>query len=406
MRKFTADRVLLPNGHLEDGIAVVFHETGKVIDILPASQAGDLEIYKGILCPGFINTHCHLELSHLAGKIPRGTTLPGFIRDFVKTRQVADSTATTPAATAAAATSAAATATAASSAAADFEMWQSGIQAVGDICNRIDTIEIKERSKIRYHSFVEVFGLDTEKSEKIFENGQELKTHFVNAGCSASVVPHAPYSMSPALFKMIRDHHTSELWTIHSQESDAERELFETGRGIFHEMFRQIGLDTSILPSGTGNSLRYIANHFPETGNLLLVHNTFTGESDIDFLKEKGFFSRTWFALCPKANLYIENRLPDISMMRKNDCNITIGTDSLASNDRLDIVDELKTISRLNPEINSGELLMWATENGADYFGWKDLGRFTKNSNPGCVRIECGENHSNASKWVFSERIL
>jgi cytosine/adenosine deaminase-related metal-dependent hydrolase len=89
------------------------------------------------------------------------------------------------------------------------------------------------------------------------------------------------------------------------------------------------------------------------------VHNTFIREKDLQFLFSQNLKDRIWFCLCPLANFYIEDRIPDIALLRKTGAQITIGTDSLASNHQLSVLAELKAIAGLYPEINAGELLQW-----------------------------------------------
>lgn len=98
---------------------------------------------------------------------------------------------------------------------------------------------------------------------------------------------------------------------------------------------------------------------------------------------------QTFFCLCINANQYIENALPPIEMLRKNNCTIVLGTDSLASNWSLNILDEIKTIKQNFPAIALEEMLQWATINGAKALQMEnDLGSFEKGKKPGVVLID------------------
>lgn len=370
MRKLSADCILSPQGNLLRNHTLVFKDDGEILDLLPL-KLEDAEFVEGILSPGFINTHCHLELSHFKNKISRNTGLEGFIFEFVRTRRSSTIDGTK-----------------------DFEeanklMWNNGIQAVGDICNNDSTFIIKNKSKIRYHSFVEIFSMQKEEAEKAFLEGITLLDKAIESHQHASIIPHAPYSSSPQLFELINNYHQSHpsLWGIHNQESESENELFIHLSGKLLNMFTQKGIDMSWFSSTGKNSLQTISKYFPSKSKILLVHNTFTRASDINFLEEKGLLDRIWFSLCPKANMYIEGQLPDVPMLQNQNCRITIGTDSLASNDTLSILDELLEIQTAFPEISTESLLTFATKNGADYFGWSDLGAFTVGSKPGVINI-------------------
>ena len=98
-------------------------------------------------------------------------------------------------------------------------------------------------------------------------------------------------------------------------------------------------------------------------GKLLLVHNTFTEDSDIQ--RAGNYNGDVFWVFCPNANLYIENKLPDIPLFVKENQNIALGTDSLASNHQLSILEEMKTITKHFPEVSLSELIKWGTLNGA-----------------------------------------
>jgi cytosine/adenosine deaminase-related metal-dependent hydrolase len=130
-----------------------------------------------------------------------------------------------------------------------------------------------------------------------------------------------------------------------------------------------------------------IAEYFKRDQKLLLVHNTVSEQEDIDFAKT--YFNQLFWCFCPNANLYIEKRLPKIDLFRKNRCKITLGTDSLASNHQLSILEEIKTIQYHFPQIPLTELIGWGTINGAEFLGMEQkLGSFVKGKSPGVVLIE------------------
>ncbi|HMT28604.1 MAG TPA: amidohydrolase family protein [Bacteroidia bacterium] len=370
MRKLSADFILSAAGKLLNNHTLVTANDGTILDLV-SSTLDDAEHFHGILAPGFINTHCHLELSHFKNKIARNRSLDGFINDFVSTRKT-DFSNNNPFIEI-----------------ADNYMWENGIQAVGDICNNDSTFSTKNKSKIRYHSFVEIFSMLAADAEKILENGIQLLNQAKSSHKNASLVPHAPYSLSPELFEIIRNFHNlaPSKWCIHNQESESENEMFLNATGKLYQMFSQKGIDMSWFNPGGENSIKSISQYFPSASEILLVHNTFTNLSDIEFLKNKNILHRIWFCLCPKANLYIENTLPDLNLLASQNCQITIGTDSLSSNDTLSVLEEIKILHKAFPKISISELLVYATKNGAQYFGWDDLGTFDLNSKPGIINI-------------------
>ena len=124
----------------------------------------------------------------------------------------------------------------------------------------------------------------------------------------------------------------------------------------------------------------------------MLVHNTVSQEADISFAGN--YFHRLYWCLCPNANLFIEDKLPDIELFRKHGSCITLGTDSLASNSSLSILEEIKTIQFHFPAVPLCEMLMWATQNGAEALGFNHLGTFEKGKRPGVILIENIDNNN------------
>lgn len=351
MRKVAANYIFPISGEpLKNGI-IVFEDDGTIVDIIDTEgdlrEIASLEYHSGILVPGFVNTHCHLELSCLKGKIEKHTQLGGFITSLQQIRE--DKTNIESAIRN-----------------ADILMRKNGIVAVGDISNDEASFEVKQQSAIQYHTFVELFGSNEQQAEAIFNYAENLVSQAeVKYHLSASITPHAPYSVSQRLFKLIyqRTLANEDIISIHNQESDEENLLFQKKEGELLKNLEQLGADFSKWHSTEKNSLPSIINNLPKENNILLVHNTVSTEEDIDIAIRH--LNNSYWALCPNSNLYIENRLPDINMLYQKGLNITIGTDSLASNGNLSIMSELITIHQHFPDIPLLELIKWATLNGA-----------------------------------------
>jgi cytosine/adenosine deaminase-related metal-dependent hydrolase len=125
--------------------------------------------------------------------------------------------------------------------------------------------------------------------------------------------------------------------------------------------------------------------------NILLVHNTFTSQADIDFarLQSDNTSQEIFWCLCPNANLYIENTLPPVELLQKNNCRLVTGTDSYSSNQQLNILEELKTIQNNCPSVTLQEMLQWSTLNGAKALGIENAyGSFEKGKQPGIALID------------------
>lgn len=369
---------MLPEGHV-----LITDVKGTILDIVAADDAGDdTETLHGILCPGFINAHCHLELSHLKGIIPAQTGLVDFVFNIINQRNTAEENILQAITN------------------AEDEMLQNGIVAVGDICNTTHTIAQKKQHRLQYHNFIEVAGFVPATAAQRFEAASVTLQQFnqqLNDGLlRATINPHAPYSVSPHLFELINNFLGNDLLTIHNQETSAENEFFETATGDFLRLYQQLGIDISFFKPAGKSSLQTVLPYLNKKQSLILVHDVITAEEDIKAVQRStasGQLSTVFYCLCPNANKYITNSLPDVNSLVKNNCKIVLGTDSLASNHQLNILEEMKTLQQHFPEITLAQLLQWATVNGATALNMHTaLGSFEKGKLPGIVLIENTDN--------------
>lgn len=373
MRKIAATYLFTPDNRLIKNGILICKTDGTVIDIITTGdkikeQAG-LEYYSGILVPGFVNTHCHIELSHLKEKIEENAGIGNFLKQI---SQLGNNKPKNQDAL---------------FRIIDRKMWAAGIAAAGDISNSADTITIKQQSNIYYYTFIETFGFHPSKAKKVFEIAMKVQQQFNENGLPNSIVPHSPYSVSTPLFLKIAEHAKTRNCpiSIHNQESKAETQFFATGDGPIAAHFQQnLKIDISHWNPTGKSSLLSILEFIPDENRLILVHNTFLQNSDIEVLKKKRDIENTFFAICPNSNLYIENQLPPIPLLQHENLNICIGTDSLASNHELSILSELVTLQIHFPEIILEDLFLWACFNGAKALGIEDkFGSFEPGKKPG-----------------------
>ena len=348
-------------------------QDGNIEDIVDEYRAGDgVEEYTGMIVPGFINCHCHLELSHLKGLIPEKQGLINFVLSVMNKRFQSPASRQE------------------SIFNAEKEMLDAGIVAVGDISNTADTEFVKKAKHLDYYHFIELLGWSPEVAVARYEAGKKLANEFISFGMDEnhlSLVPHAPYSVSVELWNLMKTGFRGKTITIHNQESLAENEFFSTGSGDLNRLYTEMKMNNSHFKAVGSRSLPYYLSRLTDAGRILLVHNTYMNEADL--IEACQFSNSLFLCLCPNANLYIENRLPDIPLFLKHTQRIVLGTDSLASNHQLSILEEMKAIKKVFPDISSVEMLVWATSNGARALSFDSrLGDFTKGKNPGVVLIE------------------
>lgn len=348
---YSADYILPVTGiPIKDGTIAV--KEGVISGIYennsPEISDKDVQKFRGIIVPGFVNSHCHLELSAFQGLIPKQTGLIPFIKQIIRSRRSISKNDIETAIER-----------------ADKLMYNNGIVAVGDISNTIDSKQAKQNSSIYYHTFIELMGFEPDRAKDIFRAGTELFEAF--QPLKASVVPHAPYSVSRELFRFMSKFcwETGSILSIHNQESEEENKLYRYKTGQFIDFYRDLNINIDFFKAQARNSVQSFIPLLPKKQKVQLVHNTYTSTKDIYFIRRSD--RDVSFCFCPNANLYIENRLPKIEMFLFNDLNITLGTDSLASNDNLCILSELKTIHSSFPSLKLTETIRWATINGARF---------------------------------------
>jgi cytosine/adenosine deaminase-related metal-dependent hydrolase len=368
-RKVKAD-AFYSNVHPADTSSlVVLDNQGKILNIEPASDhdPASVQFLSGVIVPGFVNAHCHLELSHMKGLLPTGTGLLKFIEGVVSQRdrnqeEIADAILN-----------------------ADEEMRKAGIVAVGDICNRTDTFEVKNSSDLFYYSFVEMFDFwQDHLAQSFFDQYKAVYDAITESpGHQKSAVPHAPYSVSKQLFKLINSLNTgARSVSIHNQETPQEDQMFVEKGGPFIPLFEKMGFSFQHFEATGHSSIRYALENLDSSQTQLFVHNTMTQREDIQ--AAQNFNEKSYWVSCPNANLYIENRLPNYQLFIEEDAKVCLGTDSLTSNWQLSILEEMKTIAKYQSNISLDNLILWATKHGAEALGIQaDYGTIEVGKSPG-----------------------
>ena len=370
----TAERI--HNGHkwLPSGTVIDVSDKGQILAIYDSSLLDDATHYEGVLVPGFVNAHCHLELSHMQGLVPERTGLIPFLQTIPKHRndftddQKRDARHE-----------------------AFLQMRKNGVVAVGDIANTTESLDLRYMDLLHFHTFVEAIGFSDVNAQKLFDRSlftyREFKAQLqLHKKLKQAIAPHAPYSVSQQLFSLIDTHDKEALISIHNQESRAEDEYYLLKKGPVNKLLHGLGIDDSFfMPSGKSSLQTYLQWLSP-SHPFLFIHNTYTSSNDLQVAQ--GYLKNVFWCFCPNANLYIENQLPDVEMFIREHANICVGTDSLASNHQLSILAELQTLKKHYPSLDWETLLTWGTYNGARALQMEDtIGSMELGKQPGILRV-------------------
>jgi cytosine/adenosine deaminase-related metal-dependent hydrolase len=280
---------------------------------------------------------------------------------------------------------------------------------MADISNDDSSFDVKKSHDMYTRTFLEVFGSEPHMCEGVMEEVTALNATADQAGIDAAPTPHSCYTMSPELLSASAAAGLAKgFLSYHSQESQEEEDLLRTGSGAMYENRRRSGMST---PPVTGeSSLKYFIQRLasavpaPYSQHILLVHNVCLTQDDIDAAKK--VMDNVYWTVCPLSNIFIHNALPPIPLMRSNGLDIMLGTDSLSSNDDLDMVKEMFCIHQNFPEVPMSEILEWATLNGARFLKKDDvIGSLEVGKKPGIVRINNIDENGCVTAASSSERI-
>jgi aminodeoxyfutalosine deaminase len=372
MKRFSSQLVFTNAGPPLRRAIITAEDDGTIVKVEESKgelqEKQSVEFYNGIIVPGFVNSHCHLELSHLKGAIPEGGGLADFLMN-VRTLRNYDYEEIISAAER-----------------EDENLFREGVSLCSDICNTAVTFGIKKKSRIHYISLGEVFGIDPEKSACRMDELMHLIKVAEEAGLTLYPVPHSVYAVPLPLFRLLRERSTgNKLTSIHFMESESEATFLKDHSGPMRRAYEESGLMPAKLQM-TKDNVTAIMDEVTPSGNLVLVHNTYADRATIAAVKKRG---NTFWCLCPGSNLYIEKKLPPVETLREEGCRIVIGTDSLSSNMKLSMLSEMKIIQDHFPSVKLEEIIRWATINGAEALREEaKFGTIETGKRPGLILIE------------------
>lgn len=296
--------------------------------------------------PGLVNAHTHLELSWMRGRVPPAERMSSWIRALMALRK--DVHRDDPLAMAAGVA----------------EARRSGTAIVGDITNTFASAHALSAGPLRGYIFYELLGFNHPRPIERVEEAAAMVRDARSRGLLASVVPHAPYSVSRALFSAIADVAASEQWvtSVHVAESAEEIEFLKTGGGPWRDLIESLGVwNADWQVPGTG-PIAYLQRLGIITSRTLVVHGVQLTDRELQRLRDIGATVVT----CPRSNEWVGAGHPPIARFFASGVRVAVGTDSLASCPDLNLFSELAAMRRLAPQVSASQILHSATLAGAE----------------------------------------
>ncbi len=338
----------------------LYMENGIIKDVGCGSGPGGVNMIDhgpGAIMPALVNTHTHLELTALRGRVTFDQGLTSWVKSLIQERESAGEQALRD-----------------SAADGIREIIQSGCGAVGEISTLGLTWEAMAASGIYGIWFKEFIGNISPSSQDKFD------AHQNHIGQSLAV--HAPHTTSTerilSLKQMTRQRNLP--FSIHLAESDDEDLFITTGKGVWADFLaeRDINFSEWELPAAT--PVQYLDKLDVLDEHTIAVHLLHTDKKDLEILKKNGVH----VCLCPRSNQGLHKRLPDLEGMLAAGIKPCLGTDSLASVETLSIFDEMAFVAASFPQVDPADILEMATLSGGKAIG---LGHKIGSLHPDCKGI-------------------
>lgn len=357
MRRFTPEWILIGE-RFERGVSVAVTDDGTIVELGGAPGRP----VSGIVVPGLINAHTHLELSALAGLVPAGLGLPVWVDVLMRLRGgVSDA------------------AVRAAVGRAVLQLIEAGTAGVAEVTNSGCAVGALEAARVQGVVHAEVLGIDPADADAALDR----VAGFGGPWLPVRPSPHAPYSTSGELIRRVVAS-DGPMASIHLDEDPAERTFLATGTGPWADFLDRIGRNrAAFVPPGC-SPVQWLSQLGVLGPRLALVHGVGFSPDDVAAVAAAG----SSVVLCPRSNLHITGRLPDVAGLVDSGVALAIGTDSLASSPDLDVLGELAVLRSRFPGVDPLTWVLAATRGGAAVLGRPDLGVIATGAAPGLLVID------------------
>jgi cytosine/adenosine deaminase-related metal-dependent hydrolase len=380
LRRFHADWVLpIVSPPLAHGCVTVADD--RVLSIAPSTAAPpppagddilDIQLGRVAIMPGLVNAHTHIELSWMWGKVPPRGSFVEWVSELMALRATSTIDGTQAMTDAV------------------IQMEECGTAAVGDISNTLASIEPIAHSRMQAVVFRELIGFGNPDPDGLTAHARaELDRRPPFPRIRLALAPHAPYSVSPGLFRAIaRDVAThGTITSVHLGENREELQFLQEGTGPFRDLLERVrAWNPAWTPPATG-PVDYLASLGLLSSRALVVHGVQFTDLELAMIAK----AKATLVTCPRSNVWVGVGDPPVSRFFASGARIAIGTDSLASASDLNVFSELAALHHLAPEVPASTLLASATRVGAEALGFPDLGAIAPGASARLITVDLPE---------------
>ena len=357
MIRVSADWILpIADPPIQCGVVTI--DDGRIVGV--SERGGDdvAALGRVAVLPGLVNAHTHLELSYLHGRIPAASRFLDWVRPMLAARRGrshADEHLSVEAV-----------------AAAIADLRAAGTALAGDVSNTLVTVPLLRDAGMAACVFYELIGFSGVNSEEqVAEARRAVEAIAVGTDVRLSLAPHAPYSVSPALFAAIRrdlEEHEPVVSTVHLGESPEEIELLKNGTGPWRALLQELRAWNDGWEVPQCSPVEYVRRLGFLDRSVLVVHGVQLEGTDLAGLRALG----VTLVSCPRSNRHVGVGSPPLEAFYAMDVEVAFGTDSLASVEDLNLFAELAEARRIAPNVPARTLLRSATLTGATALGFGD----------------------------------
>ena len=349
--------------------------------------AGARDLGATVVLPALVNAHTHLELSYLRDAVPPADRFVDWIRLLIGSRRKFPDPQDPVILDAARA--------------AIDEARASGTGLVGDVSNTLVTVPLLREAGMRARVFHELLGFDVEDAvERVRRARWAVGQQPEESAVQVSLAPHAPYSVSPALFAAIRedlDGHPNDVSTVHLSESADEVEFIAAGTGAWRDVLLELGSWTESWRPPGGSPVQYLANLGFLDARVLAVHAVQCSRDDLHLLRALG----ATVVSCPRSNRHVGVGSPPLDLFYECGVRVAFGTDSLASVSDLNLFAELAAARQSAPTVLARELLASGTIHGARALGFGDrLGSIERGKEAALLAVQVPEHVDDVEEYL------
>ncbi|GJQ60033.1 MAG: metal-dependent hydrolase [Candidatus Scalindua sp.] len=326
---------------------------GNFNEIDKSQQQSITDLGNAAIVPGLINAHTHLELTHLDGRIDFTGSFADWISKIIQAKKawtVQDSTLSVRAGI--------------------KKCIEAGTTTIADVTRNGFSLSELQKCTLRKFVFCEVINFDPSQAEEtVIDFKSRIKGTNEDHLLEVGIFPHSPYTVSKELYTQcgkISDD-LKILFSTHICETDEEIEFLMKGTGNLADLLRNLNMLKGWIAPGL-KPIAYLNNLGLLKDNLLLVHCNYVSQEEFMMVEK----SKGHVVFCPKSHRYFHHKNYPFQEFVTHNINMALGTDSLASNDSLSILDEMKYLYDEENALEPEDIFSMGTVGGATALGLEE----------------------------------